>query len=76
MIESKIKISTNDVKIFSRAQRDIMNCEFFFEKLNWLRSYQAMFFEFPAILLLFLETYVLFKMVHLLKQLSFSKAFS
>ena len=53
-----------------------MNCEFFFEKLNWLSSYQAMFFEFPSILLLFLETYAHFKMLHLLKQLSFSKTFS
>ena len=34
------------------------------------------FFEFPAILLLFLETYAHFKMLHLLKQLSFSKTFS
>ena len=42
----------------------------FFEKFNWLKSYLALIFEFPAILLLFL---VHFKMLYLLKQLSFSK---
>ena len=26
------------------------------QKLNWLKSYEALIFEFPAILLLFLET--------------------
>ena len=34
-----------------------------------------MIFEFPAILLLFLETYAHFKTLHILKQLSFSKTF-
>ena len=34
------------------------------------------FLNFPPILLLFLETYAHFKMLHLLKQLSFSKTFS
>ena len=33
-----------------------IECENFFQKLNWLKSYLGLIFEFPAILLLFLET--------------------
>ena len=55
---------------FERAWRDRNKCEIFLEKLN-----EALIFEFPAILLLFLETKANFKMLHFLKQMSFSKVF-
>ena len=41
---------------FEKARHNKIECEEIFEKLNWLKSYSVLIFEFPAILLLFLET--------------------
>ena len=61
--------------IFKEHDEIDSNVEKFFQKLIWLRNYWALIFEFPAILLLFLETKAPFRMLYLLKQLAFSKSF-
>ena len=49
------------------------NVKKFVKKLNWLMNhFEALIFDIPAILLLFLETTAHFEMLYLLKHLSFS----
>ena len=49
------------------------NVKKFVKKLNWLMNhFEALIFDIPAILLLFLETIAHFEMLYLLKHLSFS----
>ena len=51
-----------EVRNFERTCKDELKCEILFKKLKLLGNYWALIFEFPAFLLLFLETLVIFKM--------------
>ena len=56
-----------EVRNFERTCKDELKCEILFKKLKLLGNYWALIFEFPAFLLLFLETLVIFKMPYFLK---------
>ena len=56
-----------EVPSFERTCKDELKCEILFKKLKLLANYWALISEFPAFLLLFLETLVIFKMPYFLK---------
>ena len=56
-----------EVRNFERTCKDELKCEILFKKLKLLGNYWALISEFPAFLLLFLETLVIFKMPYFLK---------